>query len=58
VSLACGFFSGAQFQELSPSVGIPGTTTGWSFFLGYTAAFTVLVFGAVFLARLLSWRRR
>ncbi|MFL5343302.1 MAG: hypothetical protein ACJ8AT_00815 [Hyalangium sp.] len=58
VSLACGFFSGAQFQDLSPSVGIPGTTTGWFVFLGYTAAFTVLVFGTVALARLLSWRRR
>ncbi|WP_224363047.1 hypothetical protein [Hyalangium versicolor] len=58
VSLACGFFSGAQFQDLSPTVGIPGTTTGWFVFLGYTAAFTVLVFGTVALARLLSWRRR
>ncbi|WP_224248204.1 hypothetical protein [Hyalangium gracile] len=58
VSLACGFFSGAQFQDLSPTVGIPGTTTGWLVFLGYTAAFTVLVFGTVALARLLSWRRR
>jgi hypothetical protein len=58
VSLACGFFSGAQFQELSPSVGIPGATTGWLVFLGYTAAFTVLVFGTVAAARLLSWRRR
>jgi hypothetical protein len=58
VSLACGFFSGAQFQELSPMVGIPGTTTGWLVFLGYTAAFTVLVFGTVAAARLLSWRRR
>jgi len=58
VSLACGFFSGAQFQELSPSVGIPGATTGWFVFLGYTAAFTVLVFGTVAAARLLSWRRR
>ena len=28
VSLACGFFSGAQFQEMSPAVGIPGNTTG------------------------------
>jgi hypothetical protein len=58
VSLACGFFSGAQFQDMSPSVGIPGATTGWFIFLGYTAAFTVLVFGTVFVARLLSWRRR
>ena len=58
VSLACGFFSGAQFQDMSPSVGIPGATTGWFVFLGYTAAFTVLVFGTVALARLLSWRRR
>jgi hypothetical protein len=39
-------------------VGIPGTTTGWIVFMGYTAAFTVLVFGTVALARLLSWRRR
>ena len=58
VSLACGFFSGVQFQELDPSVGIPGATTGWLVFLGYTAAFTVLVFGTVAAARLLSWRRR
>ncbi|WP_257455901.1 hypothetical protein [Archangium lipolyticum] len=58
VSLACGFFSGAQFQDMSPSVGIPGATTGWLVFLGYTAAFTVLVFGTVFLARIMSWRRR
>ncbi|MGZ3458434.1 MAG: hypothetical protein ACXU86_07990, partial [Archangium sp.] len=58
VSLACGFFSGAQFQDMSLRVGIPGTTTGWLVFLGYTAGFTVLVFGTVFLARVLSWRRR
>jgi hypothetical protein len=58
VSLACGFFSGAQFQDMSPSVGIPGATTGWLIFLGYTAAFTVLVFGTVFLARIMNWRRR
>jgi hypothetical protein len=58
VSLACGFFSGAQFQDMSPSVGIPGATTGWLVFLGYTAAFTVLVFGTVVLARVMSWRRR
>jgi hypothetical protein len=43
---------------MSPSVGIPGATTGWLVFLGYTAAFTVLVFGTVFFARVLSWRRR
>jgi hypothetical protein len=58
VSLACGFFSGAQFQDLSPQVGIPGTTSGWVVFFLYTAAFTVLVFGTIALARLLSWRRR
>ncbi len=58
VSLACGFFSGAQFQDMSPAVGIPGATTGWIIFLGYTAAFTVLVFGTVFFARVMSWRRR
>ncbi|HEX8825066.1 MAG TPA: hypothetical protein VF794_34430 [Archangium sp.] len=58
VSLACGFFSGAQFQDMSPGVGIPGATTGWLVFLGYTAAFTVLVFGTVFLARVMNWRRR
>ena len=58
VSLACGFFSGAQFQDMSPSVGIPGTTTGWLIFLGYTAAFTVLVFGTVFFARVMNWRKR
>jgi hypothetical protein len=58
VSLACGFFSGAQFQDMSPSVGIPGTTTGWLIFLGYTAAFTVLVFGTALLARVMNWRKR
>ncbi|MBM7115154.1 hypothetical protein [Archangium primigenium] len=58
ISLACGFFSGAQFEDMSLAVGIPGTTTGWLIFLGYTAAFTVLVFGTVFLARVMNWRKR
>lgn len=58
VTIVCGFFSGAQFSEMSLSSGVPGSTGGWVLFLVYLAVFTVLVFGAWFLGRLLSWRGR
>lgn len=58
ITMATGFFSGAQFNEMELRVGLPWTTGGWKVFLIYTAVFTVLVFGALLLARLLSWRRR
>jgi hypothetical protein len=58
ITIATGFFSGAQFNEMELRVGLPWTTGGWKIFLVYTLVFTVLVFGAVLLARLLSWRRR
>lgn len=58
VSLACGFFSGAQFQDMPASAGLPWSTTGWLIFLGYTAFFTVLVVGTMVFARLRGWRRR
>ncbi|MBE2251537.1 MAG: hypothetical protein IAE78_18490 [Myxococcus sp.] len=58
LTMATGFFSGAQFNELELRVGLPWTTGGWQIFLIYTAVFTVLVFGALVLARLLSWRKR
>lgn len=58
ITIATGFFSGAQFNEMELRVGLPWTTGGWKVVLIYTAVFTVLVFGAVLLARLLSWRKR
>jgi hypothetical protein len=58
ITIACGFFSGAQFNELSLSVGVPGSTGGWRIFLIYTAIFTVFVFGTVALGRIISSRRR
>ncbi|MBL8920678.1 MAG: hypothetical protein JNJ54_17565 [Myxococcaceae bacterium] len=58
ITMATGFFSGAQFNEMELRVGLPWTTGGWKVFLIYTAVFTVLVFGALVLARLLSWRKR
>ncbi len=58
ITMATGFFSGAQFNEMELRVGLPWTTGGWKVFLIYTAVFTVLVFGALLLARLLSWRKR
>jgi hypothetical protein len=58
ITIVCGFFSGAQFQDMKLEAGVPGSTTGWMVFLIYVAVFTVLVFGAWFLGRLLSWRGR
>lgn len=58
ITIVCGFFSGAQFNEMPVSLGLPWTTGGWIIFLIYTAVFTVLVFGAVVLGRLMSWRKR
>lgn len=58
VTIVCGFFSGAQFNDMTLSAGVPGSTGGWVVFLIYLAVFTVLVFGAWFLGRLLSWRGR
>lgn len=58
LTMATGFFSGAQFNEMELHLGLPWTTGGWKIFLIYTAVFTVLVFGALVLARLLSWRKR
>lgn len=58
ITMATGFFSGAQFNEMELRVGLPWTTGGWKVFLIYTAVFTILVFGALVLARLLSWRKR
>lgn len=58
VTMATGFFSGAQFNEMDLRLGLPWTTGGWKVFMIYTAVFTVLVAGTVVLARLLSWRKR
>ena len=58
VTIVCGFFSGAQFNEMDTAVGMPGSTGGWKIFLIYTAIFTVVVFGAVVGGKLLSWRKR
>ncbi len=58
ITIACGFFSGAQFNEMDLKLGLPWTTGGWKIFLIYTAVFTVLTFGTLALGRLLSWRRR
>lgn len=58
ITMATGFFSGAQFSEMEMRVGLPWTTGGWKIFLIYTLVFTVLVFGALVLARLFSWRKR
>lgn len=58
VTIVTGFFSGAQFNEMDMHVGLPWTTGGWKIFLIYTLFFSVLVFGAVGLVRLVSWRKR
>lgn len=58
ITIACGFFSGAQFTEMPFKAGIPGSTGGWKVFLVYTAVFTALTFGTLFLGRMLSWRKR
>lgn len=58
ITIASGFFSGAQFNEMELRVGLPWTTGGWILFVIYTAFFSVLVFGAVFALRLFSPRKR
>ena len=58
ITIVCGFFSGAQFNEMDLKLGLPWTTGGWIIFLAYTAVFTVVVFGTLVAGRLLSWRRR
>ena len=58
ITIVCGFFSGAQFNEMDTHVGWPWTTGGWMIFLAYTGVFTVVVFGTVVLGRLLTFRRR
>ncbi|MBX7096634.1 MAG: hypothetical protein K1X89_02885 [Myxococcaceae bacterium] len=58
ITIVCGFFSGAQFNEMDLKLGLPWTTGGWKIFLIYTGVFTVLVFGTLVVGRLLSFRRR
>ncbi|MHB8878608.1 MAG: hypothetical protein ACYC8T_33330 [Myxococcaceae bacterium] len=58
ITIACGFFSGIQFEEMPLRKGLPWSTGGWIIFLIYTAFFTVVTFGTVILGRLLSWRKR
>lgn len=58
ITIVCGFFSGAQFNDMALEAGLPWTTGGWKVFLAYTAFFTVVVFGTLVLGRLLSFRRR
>jgi hypothetical protein len=58
ITIVSGFFSGAQFNEMELRVGLPWTTGGWKVFLIYTAFFSALVFGAVALGRVFSWRKK
>jgi hypothetical protein len=58
ITIVCGFFSGAQFNEMDLKLGLPWTTGGWKIFLIYTGFFTVLTFGTFVLGRLVGWRRR
>lgn len=58
ITIASGFFSGAQFNEMDLRLGLPWTTGGWILFVLYTAFFSVLVYGAVFALRLFSPRKR
>ncbi len=58
ITIASGFFSGAQFNEMDLRLGLPWTTGGWILFVLYTAFFSVLVFGAVIVLRLVSSRKR
>ncbi|MBK7863429.1 MAG: hypothetical protein IPJ65_33470 [Archangiaceae bacterium] len=58
ITIVCGFFSGAQFNEMDLRLGLPWVTGGWKIFLIYTALFTVVTFGTLVLGRLLTWRRR
>lgn len=58
ITIVCGFFSGAQFNDMELRLGLPWVTGGWKIFLIYTALFTVVTFGTLVLGRLLTWRRR
>jgi hypothetical protein len=58
ITIASGFFSGAQFNEMELRVGLPWTTGGWILFVLYTAFFSVVVFGAVVVLRLVNSRKR
>ncbi|MFT3707875.1 MAG: hypothetical protein QM817_09485 [Archangium sp.] len=58
ITIASGFFSGAQFNEMDLRLGLPWTTGGWILFVLYTAFFSVLVYGAVVVLRLFSSRKR
>lgn len=58
ITIASGFFSGAQFNEMDLRLGLPWTTGGWVLFGLYTLFFSVLVFGAVVVLRLASSRKR
>jgi hypothetical protein len=58
ITIASGFFSGAQFNEMDLRLGLPWTTGGWILFVLYTAFFSVLVYGAVIVLRLVSSRKR
>lgn len=58
ITIASGFFSGAQFNEMDLRLGLPWTTGGWILFVLYTLFFSVLVFGAVVAQRLFSSRKR
>lgn len=58
ITIVCGFFSGAQFNEMELRLGLPWVTGGWKIFLIYTGLFTLVTFGTLVLGRLLTWRRR
>ena len=58
ITIASGFFSGAQFNEMDLRLGLPWTTGGWILFGLYTLFFSVLVYGAVVVVRLASSRKR
>ena len=58
ITIASGFFSGAQFNEMDLRLGLPWTTGGWILFVLYTLFFSVLVYGAMVVLRLVSSRKR
>lgn len=58
ITIVSGFFSGAQFNDMDLRLGLPWTTGGWKIFGIYTLFFSALVFGAVVLGRVFSWRKR
>ncbi len=58
ITIVCGFFSGAQFNDMELKLGLPWTTGGWKIFLVYMAFFTAVTFGAVVIGRFVAGRRR